>query len=82
MSCKRTALKYIQMHLKKGCVFDIWAELKERFDNAKMDKLEDLYEKLTKVVNEGSGSEDPKLWYSEIEEANQNILKKKLRSNL
>jgi hypothetical protein len=73
MSCKRTALKYIQIHLKKGCVFDIWEELKERFDNVKMDKLEDLYEKLTKVVNEGPGSEDPKLWYSKIYEANQNV---------
>jgi hypothetical protein len=73
MSCKRTALKYVQMHLKKGCVFNIWSELKERFDNVKMDKLEDLYEKLTKVVNDGPGSEDPKLWYSEIDEANDNV---------
>jgi hypothetical protein len=32
-----------------------------------------IYEKLTKVVNEGPGSEDPKLWYSEIDEANQNV---------
>jgi hypothetical protein len=61
------------MHLKKGCVFDILSELKERLDNVKMDKLEDLYEKLTKVVNDGPGSEDPKLWYSEIDEANDNV---------
>jgi hypothetical protein len=24
MSCKRTALKYVKMHLKKEWVFDIW----------------------------------------------------------
>jgi hypothetical protein len=64
----------MQMHLKKGYVFDIWSELEERFDNVKMDKLEALYEsKLTKVVNDGPGSEDPKLWYSEIDEANDNV---------
>jgi hypothetical protein len=73
MSCKRTALKYVQMHLKKGCVHDIWSELKERFDNVKMDKLEDLYEKPTKVVNDGPGSENPMLWYREIDEANDNV---------
>jgi hypothetical protein len=32
MKCKGDALEYIRMHAQDGCTYDMWKELKGRFD--------------------------------------------------
>jgi hypothetical protein len=61
MTCKGDALEYICMHTGDGCTYDMWKELKDRYDVVREDNLTDLYTNFTETVNAGPGSDDPKL---------------------
>jgi hypothetical protein len=75
MTCKGDELEYIRMHAEDGCTYDMWKELKDRYDVVRKDGLTDLYTNFTETANAGPGSDDPKLWFKKIEEVNKKVKK-------
>jgi hypothetical protein len=75
MTCKDDAFEYIHMHAEDGCTYDMWKELRDRYDVVRKDDLADLYTNFTETVNAGSGSDDPKLWFKKIEQVNKKVKK-------
>jgi hypothetical protein len=71
MTCKGDALLYVHIHHEKGSVYNIWSELKQRYDGVAHNDLQDLYEKINDVIEEGPNNRDPLLWFTEIERNNE-----------
>jgi hypothetical protein len=52
-------------------VYDIWNELKQRYDGVEHNDLHDLYAKVVQKIEDGPRDNDPLLWFSEIERTNK-----------